>query len=103
MSIIKDGVDFADFNERSWEFPHGMRHADIRLPFIGVGMADEWPIVFLQPDFEHNHGGSFEKDMVLCVETLIAEEGSESIKLETQVLVTEAGVERIDRFPWEEG
>ena len=103
MSIIKDGVDFADFNERSWKIPARYEACRYSVAVHGVGMADEWPIVFLQPDFEHNHGGSFEKDMVLCVETLIAEEGSESIKLETQVLVTEAGVERIDRFPWEEG
>lgn len=40
--------------------------------------------------------------MVLNVESLIAEEGSESIKLETQVLITETGAERLDTFPWEE-
>jgi hypothetical protein len=39
---------------------------------------------------------------VLCVESLIAEQGTESIKLETQVLVTENGAERLDSFPWEE-
>ena len=40
--------------------------------------------------------------MVLCVESLIAEAGSESIKLETQVLITETGSERLDSFPWED-
>jgi len=38
---------------------------------------------------------------VICVESLIAEEGSESVKLETQVLITETGTERLDSFPWE--
>jgi Xaa-Pro aminopeptidase len=66
----------------------------------GVGMADEWPVVLLHPDFGGNHGGRFETDMVICVESLVAEKGSESIKLETQVLVTETGVERLDSFPW---
>ncbi len=39
--------------------------------------------------------------MVVCVESLIAEEGSESVKLETQVLVTENGYERLDTFTFE--
>ncbi len=40
--------------------------------------------------------------MVVCVESLIGEQGSESVKLETQVLVTATGTERLDSFPWEE-
>jgi Xaa-Pro aminopeptidase len=46
--------------------------------------------------------GVFEPGMVVCVESLIAEAGSESIKLETQVLITETGAERLDSFPWED-
>ena len=45
--------------------------------------------------------GHFEPGQVVCVESLIAEQGSESIKLETQVLVTETGTERLDSFPLE--
>ena len=41
--------------------------------------------------------------MVLCVESLIGEEGGrEAVKLETQVLVTQTGAERLDTFPWED-
>jgi hypothetical protein len=39
--------------------------------------------------------------MVVCVESLIAESGTENIKL-TQVLVTEMGAEPLDSFPWED-
>jgi Xaa-Pro dipeptidase len=39
--------------------------------------------------------------MVVCVESLIGEKNSESVKLETQVLITEEGYERLDSFPWE--
>ena len=39
--------------------------------------------------------------MVLCVESLIAEQGSESIKLETQVVITENGYQALDSFPYE--
>jgi len=55
----------------------------------------------LHPDFANNHGGHFEENMVICVESLIAEPGTESIKLETQALVTKNGIERLDTFPWE--
>ena len=41
--------------------------------------------------------------MVVCVESLIAEDGvGEAVKLETQALVTDAGAERLDSFPWED-
>ena len=39
--------------------------------------------------------------MVVCVESLIAELGSESDKLEPQVLVTKDDNERLDSFPFE--
>jgi Xaa-Pro aminopeptidase len=65
-------------------------------------MADEYPVIPLHPDFDGAHGGQIEKGMVLCIESLIGEAGSESIKLETQVLVTETGAERLDSFPFED-
>jgi hypothetical protein len=40
--------------------------------------------------------------MVVNVESLIAEKGTESIKLETQVLITANGPQRLDAFPWED-
>ena len=48
--------------------------------------------------------GSASDAMVLCAESLIAEDGGrEAVKLETQVLVTDTGAERLDSFPWENG
>ncbi len=102
ISLIRDGMTFAEFNDKSWRIPERYQPYRYSMAVHGVGMADEWPVVLLHPDFEHNHGGRFEKNMVLCVESLIAEAGSESIKLETQVLVTETGAPRLDSFPWED-
>ncbi len=101
LSLIKDGVSFAEFNDKSWKIPERFQPYRYSLAAHGVGMADEWPVVLLHPDFSGNHGGRFEKNMVICVESLMAEKGSESVKLETQVLVTETGVQRLDSFPWE--
>ncbi len=103
LALIRAGVSFAEFNEKSWQIPEKYLNYRYSLAGHGVGMADEWPIILLHPDFAHNHGGHFEANMVVCVESLIGEAGSESIKLETQVLVTETGIERLDSFPWEIG
>ena len=90
-----------EFNEKSWQIPEKFQAYRYSLAAHGVGMADEWPVIPLHPDFEKAHSGHFEKNMVVCVESLIAETGSESVKLETQVLVTDTGVERLDSFPYE--
>lgn len=102
LSLIRDGVSFAEFNDKSWRVPARFQPYRYSMAVHGVGMADEWPVVLLHTDFAHSHGGRFEKNMVVCVESLIAESGTESIKLETQVLVTETGAERLDSFPWED-
>ena len=103
LALLRPGLGFAEFNARSWQIPE--RHQPYRysLAVHGVGMADEWPVVLLHPDAAAQHGGCFEENMVVCVESLMAEAGSESIKLETQVVITENGAERLDSFPWENG
>ncbi|NOD88034.1 MULTISPECIES: Xaa-Pro peptidase family protein [unclassified Ruegeria] len=102
LDVLKPGVSYAEFNEKSWRIPD--RHVDYRysLAVHGVGMADEWPVIPLHIDFDETAmSGFIEPGMVVCVESLVGENGSESVKLETQVLVTEIGIERLDSFPWE--
>jgi len=95
-------MTFAEYNANSWRIP--AQHIDYRysLAVHGVGMADEWPVIPLHVDFDETAtSGVIEPGMVLCIESLVAEKGSESVKLETQVLVTDTGFERLDSFPWE--
>ncbi len=102
LALLQPGLSFAEFNAKSWKIP--AQHVDYRysLALHGVGMADEWPCVPLHVDWGEAMTGVFEPGMVVCVESLIGEAGSESIKLETQVLITESGAERLDSFPFEE-
>jgi len=86
LALLAPGVGFAEFNEKSWQIPEKHQPYRYSLAAHGVGMADEWPVVLLHPDFEHNCSGEFEEGMVICVESLI----------------TETGAERLDTFPWEE-
>ncbi|MGY5811070.1 M24 family metallopeptidase [Rhizobium sp. LEGMi198b] len=102
LSLLKPGLSFLEFNERSWRIPEKYIPYRYTLALHGTGMCDEWPGVLLHPDYDENFAGVVEENMVLNVESLIAEDGSESIKLETQVLITANGAERLDTFPWEE-
>ena len=102
LDLVRPGMDFAEFNQKSWHIPE--RHVPYRysLAVHGVGMADEWPVLPLHVDWSDlAMSGHFEPGMVVGVESLVAEKGSESVKLETQVLVTETGCERLDSFPFE--
>ena len=49
------------------------------------------------------YDGTIEPGMTLCVESYIGEEnGTEGVKLEQQVLITETGTELLSRFAFEE-
>ncbi|MGO7373413.1 M24 family metallopeptidase [Rhizobium ruizarguesonis] len=102
LSIIRPGMTFQEFNELSWRIPEKYQPYRYTLALHGTGMADEWPGILLHPDFDPDFSGSIEESMVLNVESLIAEAGSESIKLETQALITARGAVRLDTFPWED-
>ena len=102
VSVLKAGMSFAEFAERCWRIPERYQPCRYGLAFHGVGLADEWPSVPNYLDFANAYPGRLEKNMTVCVESLIGEEnGPECIKLETQVLITEAGAERLDSFPFE--
>jgi Xaa-Pro aminopeptidase len=103
LGVLKPGMTLAEFNERSWRIPERYQACRYSVAMHGVGMVDEWPSVPTHVDFASRPmKGVFEPGMVMCVESLIGEKGgAECIKLETQVLVTETGAERLDTFPWE--
>ena len=102
LDLVRPGVSFDEFNDKSWRIPEAHVPFRYSLAVHGVGMADEWPVVPLHVDWDAGSmSGRFEPGQVVCVESLMAEPGSESIKLETQVLVTETGTERLDSFPFE--
>jgi len=61
LELLKPGVSFKDFNDRSWRIPK--RHTKYRysLAVHGVGMADEWPVIPLHVDWGPNAtSGQFE-------------------------------------------
>ncbi len=102
LAILRPGITLAEFNEKSWRIPEKYQARRYSSALHGVGMADEWPSVPTHVDFARATAGTLEENMCICVESLIGEEGAgECIKLETQVLLTPTGAERLDTFPWE--
>ena len=101
VSILRAGMSFREFNEKSWQIPEKYQARRYSVALHGVGLADEWPSVPLHPDFATAYDGTFEENMTVCVESLIGEDGAgECIKLETQVLIGPRDSERLDSFPW---
>jgi len=103
-ALLAPGLPFEAFVARSWRIPEENRPHRYSLAVHGVGLVDEWPVVPLHVDHASGYGsleGAFAPGMVVCVESLMASEGTESVKLENQVLITEDGIERLDAYPWE--
>jgi len=103
IDILRPGMVFAEFNEKSWRIPEKYQSRRYSAAFHGVGMADEWPSYPTHVDFARAYTGQLEENMCVCVESLIGEDGGrECVKLETQVLITDKGGVRLDSFPWEQ-
>jgi Xaa-Pro dipeptidase len=101
-NLICPGMEFREYMEKTWPIPERFMANRYSCALHGVGMADEYPGVPYANDPADLLPGQFEEGMVFCVESLIGEQGGrECVKLETQVLVTANGVERLDSFPWE--
>ncbi|MEO5321908.1 hypothetical protein PV773_01170 [Mesorhizobium sp. CC13] len=67
-------------------------------------MTGEYPYLYHRGDFpDAGYDGVIEPGMTICVESYTGEQnGSEGVKLEQQVLITETGSELLSRFPFEE-
>lgn len=103
VALIRPGLDWREYGERSWPIPGRYLANRYSCLLHGVGMCDEYPGVYAPQDAADFQAGRFDPGMVLAAESLIGEEGGrEAVKLETQVLVTATGAERLDSFPWEE-
>lgn len=104
MSILKAGMTFRDYADRAWNIPEKYFANRYYLSSHGCGMTGEYPYLYHHGDFpDAGYDGVIEPGMTICVESYIGEEGgTEGVKLEQQVLVTETGIELLSRFPFED-
>ena len=100
--LIKPGVSFTEFTEKSWKLPdeyYGNRYSCM---VHGIGLCDEWPMIRYPTDGGQREG-HFEKNMTITVETYIGKVGGkEGVKLEQQYLIGRNGLELMSYHPLED-
>ncbi len=103
IALLRPGLSFRALAERAWPVPEPYRTNAYPEIYHGIGLCDEYPIIPpLHRWAELGYDGEVEAGMTLCVESYIgAEGGTQGVKLEEQVLVTETGCERLSSFPFE--
>ncbi len=100
--LIKDGVTFQEFTEKSWVLPEEYYPNRYSVMVHGIGLCDEWPAIRYPTD-GGERGGTFQKNMTITVESYIGKVGGkEGIKLEQQYLIGENGLELMSHHPLED-
>ncbi len=104
MGLLKPGKSYREIAEQAWKIPE--RFIDRRYPSIihGVGMHGETPLVAHHMDFDRFcKDGVLEPGMVVSVESYIGEVGAaDGVKLEEEVLITDTGIAKLSRYPFNE-
>ena len=99
--LIKNGVSFREFIEKSWKLPEEYYGNRYSCMIHGIGLCDEWPQIKYPTDGGQIEG-YFEKNMTITVETYIGKVGGrEGVKLEQQYLVGENNLELMSHHPLE--
>ena len=100
--LIKDGLSFKEFTEKSWVLPEDYYPNRYSVMVHGIGLCDEWPAIRYPTD-GGERGGTFQKNMTITVESYIGKVGGkEGIKLEQQYLIGENGLELMSHHPLED-
>lgn len=104
MALIKPGLGFRELAERAWKLPESCLPNRYSVVVHGVGLCDEYPSCAYLEDFETGgYDGRFEPGMTVCVESYMGEAGgSEGVKLEQQILITESGTRLLSHYPFED-
>jgi Xaa-Pro aminopeptidase len=101
--MVKPGMSFRELTEQGHHLPDAYIPQRYGSKFHGVGLCDEWPAIKYPIDWEERgYEGVVEPGMMLCVEAYIGEVGgTDGIKLEDQILITEEGNENMVTCPFD--
>ena len=100
--LIKDGLSFKEFTEKSWTLPEEYYPNRYSVMVHGIGLCDEWPAIRYPTD-GGERSGTFQKNMTITVESYIGKVGGkEGVKLEQQYLIGENGLELMSHHPLED-
>ncbi len=101
IGLFRPGASFAEISNHGHLPPAGIHSVTNAAVAHGIGLCNEYPLILNRDHFDSGgYDGAVESGMVLCVEALAAPPGgSESVKLEEQILITDTGVERLSTYP----
>ena len=103
MEMLKPGVTFKELTFGGHQLAPKYRPLQYSLKYHGVGLCDEYPSIMYPEGWEIASDGVLVPGMVLCVEAYIGEVGgTEGVKLENQVAITEDGYEVLTHYPFDE-
>ena len=101
--LMQPGTSFREIIDRRYVQPEGLDQQTYPVICHGLGMGDEWPVVYYPGEAEFHFDGQLEPGMVICAESYVgALGGREGVKLENMVLVTESGPVVLSRYPFED-
>jgi Xaa-Pro aminopeptidase len=105
IALLRPGLSLSDLAARSWRLPESCVPNRYSVIAHGVGLCDEYPHCGYVED--NDQAGGYDDvllpGMAVCIESYIGEVGgAEGVKLEEQVLIGEAGVERLSTFAYED-
>lgn len=104
LSLVRAGASFREMSEGAFALPEEYRAQMMPMTWHGVGLYGQWPtIVGLGHHDRLGEEGRLEEGMVLSCESYVGEVGgSEGVKLEEQLVVTDSGYQLLSAFPFEE-
>ena len=100
IELVGPGVTLGEIAEAVGEPPAG--HEVYSCLVHGIGLCDEYPVAFWK-----GQSGRYDEvlraGMTVCVESYLGpENAAEGVKLEQQVLITDSGVEVLNKLPLED-
>ena len=101
--LLQPGASFREIVERRYVQPDDIGRQPYPVMAHGLGMADEYPVIYYPGEAQFQFDGEIEPGMVMTVESYVGEEGgAEGVKLEDQLVITENGPIVLSRYPFED-
>ena len=99
--MLRSGVSTTEISEKSFQMPDKFEAQQYLGLIHGVGLGDEHPVA-VPAKFAHRGvmDTILQPGMTVSIESYVGEVGGlEGVKLEEQVLITEAGAELLSTYP----
>ena len=103
IALMQPGASFLEISENCFKQPEAFRDQHYVALAHGIGLSDEWPLIYYPQDQALRYDGELQPGMAVCVESYVGEVGGpEGVKLEEQILITETGNVVLSKFPFED-